>query len=230
VRARMGRASEQHLPTSPSTVAAERADDEVMPGGRITRVAVALVVVAGPSLPHGALATTVEGTPCYVFPSDNVWHMDVSGLPVHAKSRIWKGAMHAGSTRLHPDFGPPSYGIPYAVVGAKHGKVAVDFTYASESDRGPYPFGPGTPIEGGSDRHAIMLDRSDCVLYELYAARWNGGNPKAGAARSSTSRDPMRIGSGRRDGRAPMRRGSRSSPGCSGTTRCTRASSTTRSG
>jgi hypothetical protein len=152
-----------------------------MPGRRITRVAVALVVAAGPSLPHGALATTVEGTPCPVFPSDNVWHMDVSGLPVHAWSRIWKGAMHAGSTRLHPDFGPPSYGIPYTVVGANHEKVAVDFAYASESDPGPYPFGPGTPIEGGSDRHAIMLDRSDCVLYELYAARWNGGNPKAGS-------------------------------------------------
>jgi hypothetical protein len=89
--------------------------------------------------------------------------------------------MHAGTTFLHPDFGPPSYGIPYAVVGAGHAKVSVRFTYASESDPGPYPFGPDIPIEGGSDRHALVIDRSDCTLYELFAARWNGGNPTAGS-------------------------------------------------
>jgi hypothetical protein len=67
------------------------------------------------------------------------------------------------------------------VVGAGHAKVSVRFTYASESDPGPYPFGPDIPIEGGSDRHALVVDRSDCTLYELFAARWNGGNPTAGS-------------------------------------------------
>ena len=46
---------------------------------------------------------------------------------------------------------------------------------------GPYPFGPDIHVEGGSDRHAIMLDQDTCTLYELYAARWNGGDPKAGS-------------------------------------------------
>jgi hypothetical protein len=136
-------------------------------------------MLAGVLLPPAS--AVVEGTTCQVFPSDNVWHMDVSRLPIHEKSRTWKRAMHAGSTDLHPDFGPPSYGIPYTTVDASHAKVAVDFSYASESDPGPYPFGADTPIEGGSDRHAIMLDTSDCSLYELYAARWNGGDPTAGS-------------------------------------------------
>jgi hypothetical protein len=66
-----------------------------------------------------------------------------------------------------------------------HGKVTPTFDYADESDPGPYPFGPDTPIEGGAqssgDRHALMLDRDTCVLYELYAANWNGGQPTAGS-------------------------------------------------
>ena len=97
-------------------------------------------------------------------------------MPVHRRNDVWKKAMHAGTTNLHPDFGPPSYGIPYDVVGGGHAKVSIDFTYADESDPGPYPFGPDITIEGGSDRHALMVDQSDCTLYELYAARWNGGN------------------------------------------------------
>ena len=74
------------------------------------------------------------------------------------KSKVWKRASHAGSTDLHPDFGPPSYGIPYDVVGAAHDHVTVDFGYADESDAGPYPFGPDIAVEGGSDRHALMVD------------------------------------------------------------------------
>jgi hypothetical protein len=155
-----------------------------MPRHRLARIALAATLAAAmtgaPSGPPDAIAT-VERTTCHVFPSDNVWHMNVSRLAVHAKSRTWKRAMHAGSTNLHPDFGPPSYGIPSTTVGGDHPKVSIAFGYASESDPGPYPFGRSTPIEGGSDRHAIMLDRSDCTLYELYAARWNGGHPTAGS-------------------------------------------------
>src|SRR2546429_5336791 len=140
----------------------------------IASVLASLVVAPGP-----AAARSVPGTTCAVFPPNNVWHMNVSALPVSRSSSTWKRAMHAGTTFLHPDFGPPSYGIPFAVVGAGHAKVSVRFTYASESDPGPYPFGPDIPIEGGSDRHALVIDRSDCTLYELFAARWNGGKPPA---------------------------------------------------
>ncbi|MGE5226326.1 MAG: hypothetical protein ACM3OO_05575 [Planctomycetaceae bacterium] len=139
----------------------------------------ALLAAVWPATP--AAARSVPGTSCSVFPSDNVWHLDVSKLPVAAKSRTWLHAMHAGTTFLHPDFGPPSYGIPYDVVGAGHKKVRIRFRYASESDPGPYPFGKDIAIEGGSDRHSIMVDKSDCTLYELYDARWNHGDPTAGS-------------------------------------------------
>jgi hypothetical protein len=40
-----------------------------------------------------------------------------------------------GFDELHPDFGPPSYGLPFDVVRRGHAKVHVRFTYAAESDR-----------------------------------------------------------------------------------------------
>jgi hypothetical protein len=126
-------------------------------------------------------AGPVPATTCEVFPADNVWNMDVSALPKHPKNKVWKRSSHAGSTDLHPDFGPPSYGIPYDVVDAAHPDVAIDFGYAEESDAGPYPFGPDIEIEGGSDRHALMVDADTCTLYELYDDRWNGGDPRAGS-------------------------------------------------
>jgi len=116
-----------------------------------------------------------------VFPADNVWHLNVSKLPVSARSDVWTHAMHARRTSLHPDFGPPSYGIPFDVVETPHPDMSVDFTYADESDAGPYPFGSDIHVEGGSDRHAIMLDQDTCTLYELYDAHWNGGSPTAGS-------------------------------------------------
>jgi len=142
-------------------------------------VAACLAVTGGLASP--APATPVPGTTCDVFPSNNVWHLDVSRLPAHPRSDVWKKAMHARATLLHPDFGPPDYGIPFDVVDAGHPDVSVHFTYASESDDGPYPFGPDTHVEGGSDRHALMIDRDSCTLYELFAARWNGGDPRAGS-------------------------------------------------
>lgn len=148
---------------------------------RILALSVAVVAMAfGPTAPPAG-AADVPGTSCAVFPANNVWNMDVRKLPVHPKSATWKRATHAGTTRLHPDFGPPSYGIPFDVVPSSHRKVGVRFRYASESDRGPYPFGADVRIEGGSDRHAIMIDRGTCVLYELFAVKRNGGNPTAGS-------------------------------------------------
>src|SRR3954454_7370599 len=127
---------------------------------------------------------------CPIMRPDNVWHADISGLPVDAHSGAWMASTNAGSTRLHPDFGSsgdPSapYGIPWISVPDSHGKVTPSFEYADESDPGPYPFGPDTPIEGGQqadgDRHALMIDKDTCVLYELFNANWNSGRPTAGS-------------------------------------------------
>lgn len=118
---------------------------------------------------------------CQIFPSDNVWNTDISSLPIHAKSEEWLATMEADTTDLHPDFGAPPYGLPFAIVTDQHPDVFIDFLYDDQSDPGPYPFGPDIPLENGSDAHALMINRDSCVLYELFAANWNKGNPKAGS-------------------------------------------------
>jgi len=136
-----------------------------------------------------AAAIPPPGAPsCSVFPSNNVWHADVSHLPVNAHSSAWLASMNASSTHLHPDFGPSGgfpYGIPYDVVPSSHPKVYLTFQYASESDKGPYPFDQNTKIEGGQsaggDRHAIMIDSGTCRLYELYNAHYSSSGSTAGS-------------------------------------------------
>ena len=140
-----------------------------------------------PVAPTASAANVVPGAPgCPIFPADNIWHYDISSLPVNPRSNLWLSNMGGPSQLLHPDFGPsgnPSapYGMPYNVVPDTHAKVTVGFRYGSESDAGPYPFGPDTVIEGGSDAHALMLDKDTCTLYELFAANWNAGQPSAGS-------------------------------------------------
>jgi hypothetical protein len=57
------------------------------------------VALASSALTGAPAQADVPGTTCKVFPPDNVWHLNVSGLPVHAKSRTWKRATHAAATR-----------------------------------------------------------------------------------------------------------------------------------
>ena len=129
---------------------------------------------AGPVLP---------GTSCPIFPADDVWNTPVTGLPVDRHSAAWLAHMAAGSTFLHPDYGPGGgaspYGIPWEITPRHPTFVHLHFLYGDESDRGPYPFSVRTPIEGGAgstgDRHALMVDPSTCVLYELYDAHYRPG-------------------------------------------------------
>lgn len=126
-----------------------------------------------------------------MFPANNIWNTDVSKLPVDSRGATWLRSMDAGTTYLHPDFGPSGgfpYGIPFNVVTNAHRKVRITFQYASESNRGPYPFGPDTLIEGGKnasgDRHALMVNSSTCTLYELWEARYSATKPTAGSGAS----------------------------------------------
>ena len=146
--------------------------------------------VMSPSLagPH-AREKPVATTRCSEFPADNWWHADVRGLPVHARSRAWLSHMST-DVDLHPDFGPsygdgPNYGIPVTVVGRKHRKVKVSFYYGSESDKVRYPLGKDTRIEGGrasdGDRHAIIVDKARCKLYETFDTRKVDGRWRAGS-------------------------------------------------
>ncbi len=116
-----------------------------------------------------------------VFPGDNPWNRDISGLPVDPDSAALIRSIGADKG-LHPDFGAvyegrPN-GIPYVVVPGTQPRVPVRFQYADESDPGPYPIPPDAPIEGGpdaeGDRHVLVIDRDHWVLYELFGARPEG--------------------------------------------------------
>jgi hypothetical protein len=138
---------------------------------------------------RGGSANTGGGTAptladCGVFPADNAWNRDVSSLPVHANSDAFINSIGRDG-HLHPDFGTEwegaPIGIPYVLVDATTPAVPIRYTaYGDESDPGPFPIPPGAPIEGGpdgdGDRHVLVIDTSDCKLYELYRAfPVNGG-------------------------------------------------------
>jgi hypothetical protein len=61
----------------------------------------------------------------------------------------------------------------------------VRFTYAAESDRVRYPLGSDTKIEGGAgangDRHALIVNKDTCRLYELYELRHTASGWTAGS-------------------------------------------------
>src|ERR1700682_1933141 len=134
------------------------------------------------------LATLGNSAPtignCPVFPANNYWNTPVDNLPVHASSAAW-GSSIGASTRLHPDWGnvlADNYGIPFATVDGSQSQVPIAFDangYPDESDPGPMPIPPDAPIEGGSagdgDRHVLVADTTNCMLYELYYAFPVGG-------------------------------------------------------
>jgi len=123
-----------------------------------------------------------ESIACPVFPADSVWNRNVSGLPVHAMSSTWIASIGA-SAPLHPDFGSGTFaratiGIPYTLVPSIQPLIPISFSYADESDAGPYPIPPLAPIEGGTrpghgrgDRHVLLVDVDACRLYEIFDAR-----------------------------------------------------------
>lgn len=133
-------------------------------------------------LVQGTLSTPSLASPqiagCAVFPADNVWNVPVDTLPVDPNSAAYISTI--GATKyVHADFGSGTWnggpiGIPYTTVPGTQPKVPVTFGYSDESDPGPYPIPPNPPIEGGSnssgDRHVLVLDYDNCILYEMYYA------------------------------------------------------------
>lgn len=137
--------------------------------------------------------------PLPLLPTDNWWNTDISSAPIDSNSSSFIGFI--GTTRaLHPDFGgdsgvsnPLTYGMPYCTVSGTQTLVPVTFDYADESDYQAPGRPPGYPIpnevktqtrwiEGGlagndpnanGDRHLLIVDRDNRILFELYALRWN---------------------------------------------------------
>jgi hypothetical protein len=139
-------------------------------------------------------------SPLPLFPPDNWWNVDITSAPTDSNSTNFINFIGAG-VGLHPDFGGNDgtphgiYGMVYAVVPGTQALEVVDFSpgWPGESDHGapgrplgyPIPVGARTQprwIEGGEpgggtsgDRHMLLVDRDNRILYELYATRWNAG-------------------------------------------------------
>jgi hypothetical protein len=138
----------------------------------------------------GAHAQRLPAAPaCPVFPASNPWNRPVDRLPRLPDSDRIVAAIGVDD-RVHADFGSGLWdggpiGIPITVVRAGQRKVRVRFEYAAESDRGPYPIPNGVRVEGGAnadgDRHALIVDRDRCRLYELFALRREGDRWRAGS-------------------------------------------------
>jgi uncharacterized protein (TIGR03437 family) len=150
--------------------------------------------IAGVTLAVLVLTAAAQAQPkingCAVFPANNVWNAPVDQLAVDANSDQYIATI--GSSRsAHPDFGSGLYdgapiGIPFITVPGTQPKVNVTFDYDSESDHGGYPVPSNAPIEGGpsstGDRHVLVIDQNNCILYELYSAypqpdgSWHAGS------------------------------------------------------
>ena len=116
---------------------------------------------------------------CAVFPKTNVWNRRVDRLPVAANSDAVIASIGL-DTGLHADFGSGLWegapiGIPFDVVSSKTPRSRVSFEYSDESDHVGYPIPKHVHIEGGSDHHALLVDRSSCRLYELGGLQRSGG-------------------------------------------------------
>jgi hypothetical protein len=145
-----------------------------------------MVLVAGSiGVASARTSPTASGraaaTACTILPATNVWNRRVDTLPVRTNSATLMKTM--GLTRyLHPDFGSnPEYGIPINKVTAATPRSPVSFTWPEESNVGPYPIPASPKIEGGSDRHILMIDTKACRLWELFAAQKGGGSWSAGS-------------------------------------------------
>jgi hypothetical protein len=113
------------------------------------------------------------------------WNRPIDEDPVDPNSRQLLAAIRhasgqfAGHAWLHPDFGPEG-GIPYLVVD-RPPAPRVSFEYPDESDKGEYAVPLDAPVEPGSDRHVLVVDRGRNKLFELFAAHIEGRAWRAGS-------------------------------------------------
>lgn len=136
-----------------------------------------------------AFAQSPTAGNCPVFPANNIWNTPVDQLSVSPSSSAWVTTIGPAKP-VHADFGSGLYqgapiGIPFITVPGTQQKYPATFTYADESDPGPYAIPLTAPIEGGAqstgDRHTLSVDTDNCILYELYAAypqtaSWSAGS------------------------------------------------------
>ncbi len=174
--------------TPPPTTALPRTNATAAPPS--VPVSTGVSAVASPAVgPRPANGSATSLGRCTLFPPSSYWYANVSTLPVHASSAAYVASIGATSG-LKADFGSGLWnggpiGIPYVVVGTGQPKVPVTFDYADESEPGPYPIPPDAPVEGGAasegDRHILVVDQTDCRLYETWSTTPAGSGWHAGS-------------------------------------------------
>ena len=168
---------------------------------RVRLAVIGIVIVAAGVVLRAALAPVISGAlPARsVFPASNWWNQDISHAPIDPNSAAYinfvsgrTGSNTTARRQMHPDFGPSPYGIPYVVVSGDQPLVAPTWVaYGDEADNGAPGQPPGYPIPdeaktqadfiegavpgGGTsgDRHMLLVDRDNWLLYETAGTYWN---------------------------------------------------------
>jgi hypothetical protein len=118
-----------------------------------------------------------------VFPKNNPWNEDISKRPVHPDSDRMIAAIGRDRTLR------PCAAMGFVIVPPNQPGVEVKIrAYPAESDKGPYPVPDNAPVQGwpfdgrsleasqqglgdrGEDRHLMVVDPVNGVLYEFYRA------------------------------------------------------------
>jgi hypothetical protein len=168
-------------------------------GRSLSLNAAVAALAAAAALAAPAQAATIAG--CPLLPRTFPTNQRVDHLPTLPGSAAITASIGL-DTGLHADFGSGRYegrpiGIPYDVVSKRTRRSRVRFGYADESDRVRYPIPRGVHIEGGrdadGDRHALLVDRSACRLYELFDLQgrpgaWSAGSGATWSLRSTRVR------------------------------------------
>jgi hypothetical protein len=127
-----------------------------------------------------------------VFPPDNPWNEDISALPLLPNSKAMIDTIGANKGLAC------NFDMAFVLVPPNQKKVRVKITsYPDEADKGPYPVPGNAPIEdwplngvkldviqrtGKGDRHLLVVDPVDRMLYEFYQARKVGNGWQAAQA------------------------------------------------
>ncbi len=97
-------------------------------------------------------------------------------LPKHVHSTITLLGSERAAQSIRNFGSTPDNGIPITLIGPNTLQVPVTFTYADDSDPGPYPIPPNVRIEGGSTAapdlisgYMILVDR--CAMPALRSRR-----------------------------------------------------------
>ncbi len=131
-----------------------------------------------------------------VYPADNPWNLVIEDWPVHPSSKKIVDRIGPKKVFRYND------DMSFVIVPPDQKKVDVKIVgYPGESDKGPFPIPDNMPIEGwpsgymrnlklkslslddvqrdklkqGGDRHAIVLDPTNRLLYEFFVMKKTDG-------------------------------------------------------